>query len=559
MLLVFLFQAQFLPAHSQGTVRRVPGDYSTIQQAVDAAEPFDTIEVSAGVYCENVFVEKSLTFRGQDKYNTTVDGNGTGHAFWLMQSNVTISGFTIRNGNYCGVKAEMSGGHFITDNILSNNPYGVYLYQTPSSSDIIGNTFQSNSILGIKLAGSSNNNITNNRISHSTYGIKLDDTSEYNSIADNSISETKHGIYVGYSSNNNIDQNNVSSQMTGICSVYSDYNNIRNNTVSECANGIELYGTSSNLVFGNTLAQNGEGIFLVWASSNTVDSNLASNNGWGLATYDSDSNDIIQNTVSYNTFGIEIASYSTGNTIALNNIIENAMQVHQDTTSWTNTWYKSISGTEHGNYWSNYNGEDTNGDGVGDTHLFPHEAVDDYPLMQPWSTVHDVATLSVVPSDDAVYQGQVVNITVVVRNEGTVNETFNVAAKYFNLIIETKTVTNLARYESTTLVFSWNTTGVPTGFNYEISAEASTILGETDKLDNTFIDGTVEVSKEKLIGDINDDGTVNVDDLILLSQAYGSTSQSPNWNPNADLNGDNTINKTDLSLLTSNYGKTAQS
>jgi PKD repeat protein len=113
--------------------------------------------------------------------------------------------------------------------------------------------------------------------------------------------------------------------------------------------------------------------------------------------------------------------------------------------------------------------------------------------MEPWSIVHDVAVLSVEPSDDTVDQGQVVNITVVVRNEGTVNETFSVTTKYFNKIIETKTVTNLTRYTGTTLVFNWNTTGVPRGFDYEISAEASPITGETDTIDNIFVDGTITV------------------------------------------------------------------
>jgi len=192
-LLLVLFQVRVPAGQATWIVDDDGGaDFQTIQEAVDAEVvlPGDTIEVLAGVYYEHVFVEKSLTFRGQNKYNTIVDGNGTGHAFWLGESNVNISGFTIRNGDQCGIKAESSGGHFFTDNMVLGSTYGIYLYMTPSGSIVVNNTFHSNSQVGIKVYSSSNNNISNNYISHSTFGVKIDDSSEYNSVVNNKILET---------------------------------------------------------------------------------------------------------------------------------------------------------------------------------------------------------------------------------------------------------------------------------------------------------------------------------------------------------------------------------
>ena len=113
-------------------------------------------------------------------------------------------------------------------------------------------------------------------------------------------------------------------------------------------------------------------------------------------------------------------------------------------------------------------------------------------------TVHnvDVTIVDVIVSATEVYVGQVLNISVVVRNEGTFNETFNVILYYDSFSIGTQTVTDLEPGTETSLKFSWDTTNVTPDNSYSIKAEVSGVAGETDTADNTYVYGTVEVRSQ---------------------------------------------------------------
>lgn len=114
---------------------------------------------------------------------------------------------------------------------------------------------------------------------------------------------------------------------------------------------------------------------------------------------------------------------------------------------------------------------------------------DDGLTNSTWKTVtvlpvHDVAVISVTASTTEVTSGENVTISVAVKNEGTVAETFTVTVYSNNTAIDTQTVTTLAAGSSETLDFVWDTTNATEG-NYVIKAEASWVAGETETADNT--------------------------------------------------------------------------
>jgi hypothetical protein len=123
-------------------------------------------------------------------------------------------------------------------------------------------------------------------------------------------------------------------------------------------------------------------------------------------------------------------------------------------------------------------------------------------------------------------------------------------------IIGTQTVT-LESGASTTLTFTWNTTGFAKG-NYTISAYAWPVLGETDTADNTFIDNYVIVA---MVGDITGpiqnvpDGWVDGRDIALVCKNFGKYPSKPGYNPNTDINNDGKTDGKDIAITCRNFGK----
>jgi parallel beta-helix repeat protein len=131
---------------------------------------------------------------------------------------------------------------------------------------------------------------------------------------------------------------------------------IKNTRISACFEGIRLFNSSDNMITGNSvIGSSYEGIGLYFSSDCIITANNITNNQIGIAFYD-----------------------SSNNSIAHNNIAANSYQAY--TESSVNVWDDG----SKGNYWSDYNGTDSNQDGIGDTpYTIDTDNQDRYPLMKP--------------------------------------------------------------------------------------------------------------------------------------------------------------------------------
>jgi nitrous oxidase accessory protein NosD len=82
--------------------------------------------------------------------------------------------------------------------------------------------------------------------------------------------------------------------------------------------------------------------------------------------------------------GVDIGSMAKNNIFYHNNFVNNYQNLmHNWDTGMSNK--NAWDNGEEGNYWSNYNSVDANGDGIGDTpFLIDHINVDHHPLMAPF-------------------------------------------------------------------------------------------------------------------------------------------------------------------------------
>jgi parallel beta-helix repeat protein len=254
----------FIPT-VEGTTRYVNttgsgGAYTSIQAAINAANPGETVYVYSGEYFEGITIGKKINLLGEDRNTTIINASGLGKdTIKITGSDVNVTGFTITKSSgssgAAGILLENANNCLITNNNVTDN------YR-----------------IGVRLRYSDGNNISNNIIYDNYY----------------------YGMLLGYSSNNTINENIVSdNNRFGIdIAIDSDDNQVTGNIVdNKDENAISIWESDRNYVIGNTILSSEYGISLSKGDSHIVLDNVIESEQECISIYRSEDNYISNNTM----------------------------------------------------------------------------------------------------------------------------------------------------------------------------------------------------------------------------------------------------------------------
>ena len=349
-----------------------PGN-GTLQSAIDAAEPGDTLLLVAGTYTGSVDIHRSLTLSGSgvdgNGGDSIIEGEGSSHVITVSAPDVTIRGLNIQHSGE--VAEDENSGVFITaegdralieTNHLEHNLIGVYL-KGPESVVV-----RNNVIIGSKF----------HRMNDRGNGVYLWDTPG-SIIRDNDIRFGRDGIFVNGSRNNIFSGNRMTDLRIAVHYMYAHDSEVSSNTSINNHIGFAIM-FSDRIIAKNNISSADEqrGLFFNATNYSVIEGNRVIGAEKCIFIYNANFNQINHNSLEECQIGIHFTAGSEKNDIYANAFIDNRTQV-----KYVGTRYIEWSKDGRGNYWSDNAAFDIDSNGIADQVYKPNDLVDQIVWRHP--------------------------------------------------------------------------------------------------------------------------------------------------------------------------------
>lgn len=331
---------------------------SPLQDAINAAEPGDTLRLNDGLYEGNIIVDKPLTIIGKGE-NAVIRGDRKSSVIKVTAKNVKLINLNIEGSGTsqmnldAGISCAKGNNILVEKNRFKDVLFGIELSEC-NQAVIRDNNITSKEGFDVPRRGdavrawySHENLIERNYVYNSRDIVAW--FSSNNVIRKNYGQNNRYAVHTMYSAGNLIEDNEFSGGAVGMYFMFSTNSLVRRNVIINSNGafgvGIALKDTSGFTVSENTFLYNSRGIYSDRSPLNPGTVNLIENNQ-----------------ILYNVIGLQMHATQEKSVFKGNDFIGNMETAINDTPGSKielNEW--------SGNYFDEYEGLDLNRDGIGDT------------------------------------------------------------------------------------------------------------------------------------------------------------------------------------------------
>ncbi|QFU84744.1 nitrous oxide reductase family maturation protein NosD [Natronorubrum aibiense] len=348
---------------ADGTATIDNREFDSVQAAVDAADPGDTIHLE-GQFDERVIVDTpGVTLTALERDGAVIDGGGEGRVVEIEADDVSLENVWIRNAG--SDRQDTDSGVVVNGSSatlsalrLTKIQFGVWIGSvedvTVEDSIIAGRDDQ-------PLAERGN-------------GIHLWEATD-TEVRNNTITTVRDGIYYQWAEGVVAEDNTMWDMRYGVHYMYSNDNHLEDNVAFDNDVGFALMVSKELTLLNNTAVNNdgtsGHGILVKDVEDSEIRGNDLVGNGNGLYVHNSQDNRLESNLVLENEVGIHITAGSSTETVAGNSFIRNGQAAFAETNSQAH-W----NDTDRGNYWSEARTADLDADGISENRHQPAGTVE---------------------------------------------------------------------------------------------------------------------------------------------------------------------------------------